>query len=76
MTRFWSFVVALIVVLVIVADSSLFYADAFQRDPHFFQVWRSLQAYRDAFASGASRLVLTPGDGFLKLLHEPPQPDD
>jgi membrane protease subunit HflC len=52
------------------------YADAFQRDPHFFEVWRSLQAYRDAFASGASRLVLTPGDGFLKLLHEPPKPNE
>jgi membrane protease subunit HflC len=51
------------------------YADAFERDPHFFEVWRSLQAYRDAFASGASRLVLTPGDGFLKLLHEPPKPN-
>jgi modulator of FtsH protease HflC len=50
------------------------YADAFQRDPYFFGVWRSLQAYRDAFASGASRLVLAPGDGFLKLLHEPPKP--
>ena len=52
------------------------YADAFQRDPHFFDVWRSLQAYRDAFASGGSRLVLTPGDGFLKLLHEPPKPNE
>jgi len=57
------------------AQAIAIYADAFQRDPHFFQVWRSLQAYRDAFASGASRLVLSPGDGFLKLLHEPPQPN-
>jgi modulator of FtsH protease HflC len=48
------------------------YADAFQRDPHFFEVWRTLQAYRDAFAAGTSRLVLTPGDAFLKLLHEAP----
>jgi membrane protease subunit HflC len=48
------------------------YADAFQRDPHFFEVWRTLQAYRDAFAQGTSRLVLTPGDAFLKLLHEAP----
>ena len=58
------------------AQAIAIYADAFQRDPHFFQVWRSLQAYRDAFASGGSRLVLTPGDGFLKLLHEPPRPND
>jgi membrane protease subunit HflC len=52
------------------------YADAFQRDPHFFQVWRSLQAYKDAFAAGTSRLVLTPGEGFLKLLREPPRPNE
>jgi len=51
------------------------YADAFQQDPHFFEVWRTLQAYREAFASGASRLVLSPGDAFLKLLHEAPVPD-
>ena len=52
------------------------YADAFQRDPHFFQVWRSLQAYKDAFAAGGARLVLTPGDGFLKFLSEPPKPNE
>ena len=48
------------------------YADAFQRDPQFFQVWRTLLAYREAFAAGNARLVLTPGDAFLKLLHEAP----
>ncbi len=50
------------------------YADAFQRDPQFFETWRTLQAYSDAFAAGTSRLVLTPGTDFLKLLHEAPQP--
>jgi len=50
------------------------YADAFQRDPHFFEVWRTLLAYREAFAVGGSRLVLTPGEGFLKFLSEPPLP--
>jgi membrane protease subunit HflC len=50
------------------------YADAFQRDPHFFEVWRTLQAYREAFGRGGARLVLTPGDAFLKMLSEPPQP--
>ncbi len=51
------------------------YADAFNRDAHFFRVWRTLQAYREAFAAGTSRLVLTPGDDFLKLLREAPRPD-
>ena len=50
------------------------YAEAFNRDPHFFQVWRTLQAYRESFASGGSKLVLTSGEGFLKLLREPPTP--
>ncbi len=48
------------------------FADAFQRDPQFFETWRTLQAYKDAFASGASRLVLTPGSDFLKLLNQAP----
>jgi len=51
------------------------YADAFNRDPHFFQVWRTLQAYRESFATGGSKLVLTSGEGFLKLLREPPSPN-
>jgi membrane protease subunit HflC len=50
------------------------YADAFQRDPHFYQVWRTLQAYREAFASGNARLVLSPTDDFLRLLHDAPKP--
>ncbi len=56
------------------AQAIAIYADAFQRDPHFFSVWRTLQAYREAFASGASRLVLSPNDDFLKLLHQAPTP--
>ncbi len=58
------------------AKSIATYADAVSRDPGFFQTWRTLQAYREAFAAGTSRLVLTPGDAFLKLLSEPPRPGD
>ena len=57
------------------AQAIAIYADAFQRDPHFFNVWRTLQAYREAFASGSSRLVLSPGDDFLQMLHKAPQPE-
>ena len=49
------------------------YAAAFQRDPQFFSVWRTLQAYRDGFANGQSRLVQSTGDEFFKLLREAPQ---
>ena len=58
------------------AKSIATYADAVQRDPGFFQTWRTLQAYREAFANGTSRLVLTPGDEFLKLLNRAPRPGD
>ncbi len=54
------------------------YADAFQRDPQFFTVWRTLQAYRDGLATGQSRLVVSTDDEFFKLLRQaptaPPQP--
>jgi modulator of FtsH protease HflC len=58
------------------AQAIAIYADAFQRDPHFFQVWRTLQAYREAFSGGTSRLVMTPGDNFLKLLQQAPVASD
>ena len=58
------------------AQSIAIYADAFERDRAFFQTWRTLQAYRDAFAGGNSRLVMTPGDDFLKLLVRRPTVGD
>ena len=48
------------------------YADAFQRDPQFFSVWRTLQAYRDGLATGQSRLVVSTDDEFFKLLRQAP----
>jgi modulator of FtsH protease HflC len=48
------------------------YADAFGRDPQFFQFWRTLQAYREAFGTGHARLVLSPRADFLKLLERAP----
>jgi membrane protease subunit HflC len=50
------------------AQSIAIYAAAFERDPQFFATWRTLQAYKEAFASGKSRLVLSPQDDFLKLM--------
>ena len=54
------------------AQAIAIYADAFERDRHFFQIWRTLQAYRSAFEAGTMRLVLTPGSDFLRLLRQPP----
>ena len=49
------------------------FADAYRTDPRFFEVYRTLQAYRHVFEQGKSRLVLTPDADFLKLLREAPK---
>ncbi len=56
------------------SESTKIYADAYGRDPEFFSVYRTLQAYRETFATGQSRLVLTPDGDFLRLLREAPKP--
>jgi len=56
------------------AQAIAIYADAFQRDPQFFSTWRTLQAYKEAFATGKSHLVLSPQDDFLKLMQGVPKP--
>jgi membrane protease subunit HflC len=54
------------------AEAIGLYAAAYNRDDHFFQVWRTLQAYKDAFAAGAARLVISPASDFLKMLSTAP----
>ena len=48
------------------------YATASKADPEFFITYRTLQAYRQAFGEGRSRLVLTPESDFLHLLRQQP----
>ncbi|HZF75732.1 MAG TPA: protease modulator HflC [Acetobacteraceae bacterium] len=48
------------------------FADAFQRDPQFFQFWRSMQAYREAFSEGDTRLLLSPDSEFFRFFREVP----
>jgi membrane protease subunit HflC len=50
------------------AQSIAIYANAFQRDPQFFAIWRTLQAYKESFGNGHSHLVLSPDNDFLRLL--------
>jgi membrane protease subunit HflC len=45
------------------------YAAAYQQDPQFFAIWRTLSAYRDGLANPANRLVLSPDSEFLRYLH-------
>jgi membrane protease subunit HflC len=53
-------------------DAIRIFAEAFQRDPEFFRQWRTMQAYREAFAEGDARLVLTPDSEFMRMLREAP----
>jgi membrane protease subunit HflC len=56
------------------ADASRTYAKAYAQDAGFFAIWRTLQAYKDAFESGNTRLVLTPDNEFLRYLQALPTP--
>lgn len=49
-------------------------AQAYSQDVNFYNAWRTLQAYKDSFESGNSRLVLTPDNDFLRYLATPPTP--
>jgi membrane protease subunit HflC len=49
------------------AQATAIYAAAFSQDPKFYDLWRSLQAYRVGF-SNATQFVLTPESELLKHL--------
>ena len=51
------------------ADSTKLYADAYGQDPEFFNFYRSLQAYREAFGSDGTTMVLSPDSDFLRYMN-------
>jgi membrane protease subunit HflC len=46
------------------------FAGAFQRDPQFFQFWRTMQAYREAFGEGETRMLLSPDSEFFRFFRD------
>jgi membrane protease subunit HflC len=50
------------------------FAEAFQRDPEFFQFYRTMQAWREAFADGETRLLLSPDSDFFRYFRSIPAP--
>src|SRR6478735_6569096 len=48
------------------------FAEAFQQDPDFFQFWRTMQAMREAFSDGDTRLLLSPDSDFFKYFRSIP----
>lgn len=56
------------------AKAADIYAAAYSQNPDFFEFYRSLDAYREAFAGEDSVLVLQPDSEFLKYFNTEPIP--
>lgn len=54
------------------AKAADIYAAAYSQNPDFFEFYRSLDAYREAFAGNDSVLVLQPDSEFLKYFNAEP----
>jgi membrane protease subunit HflC len=54
------------------AEATKIYADAFNRDKDFYAFWRRMEAYKQAFSSGGSTLILGPDSDFFRYFNEPP----
>lgn len=50
--------------------ASKIYADAFNKDPKFYEFYRSMQAYRKALAEGDTTLILSPEHEFLQQMDQ------
>jgi membrane protease subunit HflC len=51
------------------AQAAAIYASAYSKNPEFYQFWRSLSAYEEAFASKADVLLLKPDSDFLRYMN-------
>jgi membrane protease subunit HflC len=59
------------------AERNRIFADAFSRDPGFFEFYRSMSAYQNALTSSGTTLVLSPNSEFFRFFDNPaggPQP--
>lgn len=52
------------------AEATKIFADAFGRDPAFFEFYRSMQAYRNVIRAGDTTMVLSPDSEFLRYLED------
>jgi membrane protease subunit HflC len=56
------------------AEANTIVAEAYERDPGFFRLYRSLQAYRQSLAQTSSTVLLSPESEFLHLFSSGPMP--
>jgi len=52
------------------AEAIRLFAEAFSRDVHFFNFYRSMQAYRTAFADQSTSFVLSPNSEFFRFFRQ------
>jgi len=52
------------------AQATRIYAEAYSKDPDFFQFWRTMEAYKSGVLDG-SQTVLDTDSAFLKYLNNP-----
>jgi membrane protease subunit HflC len=53
------------------AERNRLYAEAYSRDPEFFDFYRSMTAYEAALKSKDTRLVLSPDSDFFRYFTDP-----
>ncbi len=53
------------------AEATRIYADAFNRDKDFYGFYRRMEAYKQAFGSGSSSMVLSPDSDFFRYFNKP-----
>jgi modulator of FtsH protease HflC len=52
------------------AERNKIFAEAFNRDPQFFEFYRSMIAYRRALQAGGTTMVLSPDSEFFRFFNE------
>ena len=53
------------------AERNRIYADAYTRDPEFFEFYRSMQAYEHGLRPSDTRLLMSPDSDFFKYFTDP-----
>jgi membrane protease subunit HflC len=53
------------------AERNRIFAEAFQRDPSFFEFYRSMRAYVSALGDNNTTMVLSPDSDFFKFFESP-----
>lgn len=53
------------------AERNGIFAQAFQRDPEFFEFYRSMRAYEEALENSDTTLVLSPNSDFFRFFRDP-----